>query len=1021
MILNTKSPLNFIKPTPMLLKHSTYTLGFCLCVGGFSALAQNTMSLTAPEAHFRNGLEYYEKSNFVASRQEFNEFLNTQDKLLNTGDYNKVTAEYYVAVTGLYLNYPEAEIQVDRFVKNHAEHPKAQQIYSDLGKYYYEAEEFEKAITYLEKAVKTGGNSGKKLESTYQLAMSYYNTKQPDLALPLFNQVKTAADFANAADASFYAGVINYQQNRFQDAYQDFLRVQDHPYYKNEAPNWIISSLYQLKKYDELVQYGEKVLSQQRGNTKLDDVALYVAEVYYEKEDYPSAVKAYDRYKKMKPGAFPPTIALHYGHALFRTNNYEGTIAALKGLSNGKDSVSQHASYILGISYLKTSNLSSALTSFDAASKLSFNPVVKEEATYNHAKIQLDMGNNNEAVKELNDFMVKYPNSTHTEEATELVADGYAGASNNVGAIKYIEGLSKRNTKINGTYQRLTYNQGLVEFNQERYDQAIIYFDKSLKFPIDESIFISATYYKADAFTGLKKFTEAIALYTQISKNSKAGIFARKSLYAMGYIYYNQKKYSQALGYFRDFVKNTEGIEAQVIEDAYVRLADCYLAAKNYSEAINTYDQVSAKGKVDKDYALFQKGRAYVYMSREQEARRQFDLLISGYPSSKYLDDAYFQMADIDFKNGSYSAAVKGFTRMINEKPQSYLIPTALLRRAQSYYNLQVYEQAIQDFRKVLTEYPDSPSAASALEGIQESYTAVGRPEEFTQVLGVVRKNNPTNSKLEEVEFENVRNLYYAEKYANARQSLLDFLNSYPASKHQYDVRYFIGSSADKLGNVNEALQYYAKVVQDNRSTYVAAAAQRSAELEIGRGNFSSAVTNFRILLRNSENKKDQAQAWIGLMDTYFSLKSYDSTLYYAREVINAGNVVPAGLGKAQLYLGKVPYERGDLTKASEEFKKLSLSSKDEYGAEASYWGAVILTKNKKYEDAEAAIIEMAKNFEGFDYWRVRSFILLAEVYMGMNDIGQARATLKSIIENSDDKEAVELAKVKLSQIEKQK
>ena len=114
------------------------------------------------------------------------EFLNSQDKLLSTSDYNKVTAEYYVAVTGLYLNYPEAEVQVDRFVKNHAEHPKAQLIYSDLGKYYYESGNYEKAITYLEKAVNLPGAGAGKLESTYRLAMSYYNSKQPDLALPLF-------------------------------------------------------------------------------------------------------------------------------------------------------------------------------------------------------------------------------------------------------------------------------------------------------------------------------------------------------------------------------------------------------------------------------------------------------------------------------------------------------------------------------------------------------------------------------------------------------------------------------------------------------------------------------------------------------------------------------------------------------------------------------------------------------------------------------------------------------------------
>jgi TolA-binding protein len=1019
MVKNIKSFQQSNKSTPMLFKHGTYTLGLYLAFGASSVMAQSTLGVTEPEAHFRNGLEYYEKSNYVAARQEFGEYINTQDKLLSTSDYNKVTAEYYIAVTGLYLNYPEAEVQVDRFVKNHREHPKAQQIYGDLGKYYYEGGEYEKAITYLEKAINIPGGGAKKTENIYQLAMSYYNTKQPDAALPLFNQVKTDDTFANAGDASFYAGVINYQKNNFDEAYQDFSRVENHPYYKNEVPNWIISALYQQKKYDQLLQYGERTLTQQKGNTKLDDVALYVAEVYYEKGDYPAAVKAYERYNKMKSGKIPPAIALHYGHSLFRTNSYEGTIQTLKNVGGGKDSVSQYASYLLGISYLNTNNSSFALTSFGNAAKLDFNAVIREEASYNHAKIHLETGNNNEAIKEFNAFISQFPQSKHIEEATELVAEAYAGANNSVGAIKYIEGLSTRNAKINGTYQRLTFNQGVAEFNQQKFDAAVVLFDKSIKFPIDEQIYIAASFYKAESFYGLKRVDEAVALYNQITKNPKAGVYSRKSLYALGYVYYNQKKYSQALGYFKDFVSNLDGIDTQIVEDAHARLADCYLAAKNYEEAIRTYEKVAVNGKTDKDYAIYQKARAYVYMNREQEARRQFELLISTFPTSRYLDDAYFQIADVDFKNQSYSAAVKGYTRMINEKPKSYLIPAALLRRAQSYYNLQVYEQAIVDFKKILTEYSDSPSASSALEGIQESYTAVGRPEEFTQVLGVVRKNNPGNEKLEEVEFDNVRNLYYAEKYENAKNALLEFLNSYPTSKHQYDARYFVGSSFDKTGKVNEALQYFGKVVQENRSTFVAAAAQRSAELEIGRGNYNSAVGNFRVLLRNSESKKEQAQAWIGLMDTYYTLKSYDSTLYYAREVITAGNIIPGGLGKAQLYLGKVPYDKGDMTKAAEEFKKVAASSKDEYGAEASYWNAMILYKTKKYKEAENAIIEMGKNFEGYDYWRVRSFILLAEVYVGLNEMGQAKATLNSIIDNSDDSEAVELAKQKLAQITK--
>jgi tetratricopeptide (TPR) repeat protein len=1002
----------------MLLKRSLLTFGVCLGVGVLEGQAQSTLGHTEPEAHFRNGLEYFEKSNYVAARHEFADYLKGQDKLLSSSDYNQVTAEYYIAVTGLYLNYPEAEVQVDRFVKNHAEHPKAQQIFSDLGKFYYEAGEYEKAITYLEKAVQTAP-LGKRVENAYRLAMAYYNTKQLDMALPLFNEVKMETSFGNAPDASFYAGVINYGKNNFREAYDDFRRIENHPYYKDEAPNWIVSTLYQLKRYDELLTYGEKLLNQQKGNNKLDDVALYVAEVYYEKGDHKAAVTAYERYKKMKPGTLVPAVALHYGHSLFRTTNYTGAIDAMKTIAVGKDSIAQYASYLVGISHLQGGSLSYALTAFGTAAGLSFNTTVQEEAAFNHAKVQLDLGSSAEAIKELNDFANKYKDSKHDDEVSQLIAEAYSNSKNNAGAISYIEGLKKRTPQINQTYQRLTFNAGVTDFNQESFTTAIANFDKALKYPIDGELNTAATYYKAEALSGLKRESEAATIYNQLTKNPNAGIYGRKSLYALGYLYYNQKNYSKALGYFKDFTANTTGIEHQVVEDAHVRLADCYLAAKNYNEAIRTYDKVTANGKVDKDYALFQKGRSFVYMKREAEAKKSFESLINQYPGSRYVDDAMFQMADMEFQSGAYQEAIRSFTRLINEKPKSYMVPAALLRRGQGYYNIQVYEQAITDFKRILSEYSSSPSATSALEGIQESYNAVGRPEEFSQVLALVRGNNPGNSKLEEVEFDNARNLFYAEKYSQAIPVFESFLSSYPASPHIYDITYFLGGSFEKTGDVARALQYYNRVLKENRSSYVPTAAQRSAELEIGRGNLANAVSNYRILQKNAESKKEQTVAAIGLMDTYYTLKKYDSTLYFAKEVISIGNVVPGGVGRAQLYQGKIPYEKGEYAKATEEFKKVVASSKDEVGAEAKYWLSQILFKTKKYKESEASIFELSKEFEGYDTWRAKSFILLADVYLAMNDVPQAKATLKSIIENADDKDAIEEAKSKLAEIER--
>ncbi len=1002
----------------MVFKRSIVITGLCTLTSMSPIFAQNTLGYSEPEARYRNGLEFFEKSNFLAARQEFAEYLKSNSHLLSTSNYNAVSAQYYIAVTGLYLDYPEAEMQVDRFVRNHAEHPKAQMIYGDLGQHFYENKEYDKAIGYLEKAVKYAGSTASKMENTYRLAMSYYNNKEQDKALPLFNLVKKDASFAYAGDASYYAGVIAYDKKNFAEAYQDFQRIENHPHYKDQVPNWIISSLYQLNRYDELVTYGERILKQSTG-ANLAEVALYVAEVHYQQEKYPEAAAAYERYQKMQKKALDPLIALHYGHSHFRNDNYKGAIDVLKNVATGKDSTAQYAAYLTGISYLQEGNPRFAQTAFENASRLDFNKTIQEEASFNKAKVLIELGSHNEALKELQDFTAKFPASKHEEEVTGLIADTYSKASNNAGAITYIEGLKKRTPQLNATYQRLTYNQGVADFNQKAFQKAVVNLDKSQKFPVEEELYLAAAYLKAESYSAMNQPERAVALYSELSRNPQAGNYARKSLYALGYIYYNRKEYSKALGYFKDFTSKPEGVENQVYIDACNRLADCYLAEKNYSEAIQTYDRVTSEGKVDQDYALFQKARAYVYMNREMEAKRQFELLISQYRSSPYVDDALFQIADIDFQQANYSPAIKGFTRLVNEQPKSYMVPAGLLRRAQSYYNIQVYEHAITDFKRILSEYPSSPSASSALEGIQESYNAVGRPEEFNQVLSVVRKNNPGNAKLEDVEFENAQNLYLAEKYTAAVEALNSFVKNYPASRHLYDVRYFLGASYEKLNDIGKALETYNQVVQENRSVHVAMAAQRSAELEIDRGNYSRAVSNYRILLRNAENKKEQAIARIGLMDTYYTLKNYDSTLVHAREVITMGNVVEGGVGKAQLYLGKIPYEQGNYTQAETEFKRIATDFKDEFGAEAKYLQAMAWYQQKKYKEAETVIFELSKEFEGYDVWRVKSFLLLADVYANTDEIAQAKATLNSIIENSDDEAAVITAKEKLSVLEK--
>ncbi|WP_018621831.1 tetratricopeptide repeat protein [Spirosoma luteum] len=985
-----------------------------------SASAQRTQSYAEPDYHYRNGLELFEKANYAASRYEFRQYLEPRrgdgsQTLLNTGDQNAVEAEYYVALTSLYIDEPGAELLVDRFVTNHSQHPKAAQLYGDLGTYYYNRQDYAKAIDFLEKAVGQGGSASQQIAYKYQLALSYYNTQNLQRALPLLNEVKLDPSSTDAPAASYYAGVINFRNQNFTDAVGDFRRIENNPTYQNQVPNWIAQALYRQRKYDELLAYTVPLLKR-NSSSAMSEVALYTAEVYYQQNQFAQAIPFYKQYISAAGAKAPGAIKFRYGQSLFRTGAYADAITQLRPVAGGKDTTAQYASYTLGVSYLQTQNPAYAMNAFDQAGRLSFNRDIQEEARFNHAKLQLDQNNGTDAVKELTAFLKQYPTSKFENEANELVSEAYFASNNYPAAIAYIEGLKRRTPKINATYQRLTYNQGVNDFNAERYQQAVANLDKSLKFPVDNDLQQAAQFWKAESYSAGKQYDTAIPLYASVAK-SGSGEYPIRSLYALGYAYFNKKDYTRALPYFRDFVSKSPPDKEQ-LQDATLRLADVYFANKQYENAIRYYDQAIAQNAADKDYAAYQKAVILSYVGRDAEAKAQFDQVQRQFPNSRFVDEALLQKANVDFEKGAYQVAIQEYTKLIQDKPNSTRLPAALLRRAIAYGNLQQYDPAVADYKRILDNYGESEQAQSALLGIQNTLNDAGRPEEFSQVLGQYKKSNPGSTDVERVQFENARNIYATAKYDQAIQSLLTFMQEYPNSPSTNAARYYLAESYRQTSDVANALRYYNMVVADNKSEYLVRAATRAAELETSQKNFPRAVRNYQLIIGQAENKAEQITAQLGLMDTYFAYPKPDSAAAVARDIISAGSVVLGAQNRAQLMLGKVALNKGDYKTAQADFEKTIALAKDINGAEAQYRLGEILYKEKKYKESIAAMLKFNEQFGEYEYWKGKAFILVSDNNVALDEPTQAKAVLNSIIENSSDETIVAEAKQKLATLE---
>jgi TolA-binding protein len=745
---------------------------------------------------------------------------------------------------------------------------------------------------------------------------------------------------------------------------------------------------------------------------------MLVAEAQFYKGDYKKALDAYEKYLDNTARA-DPGLLFRAGYAHYAAGNTAKAIEYLDQAAAAKDTVSYYASYYLGILYLKQGNKPYAMNAFNYAKKNPADAGLAEESSFQFAKVSYDAGKPDLAINEFESFLSEHPNSTHAVEVKELLAQAYVNGNNFNKAIEYIDALPSRNPYINQAYQKAAYLKGAELFNKGDYSESVEFFSKSLTYPIDQGYVALASFWSGEAYSLGGKYDEAAEHYLRVIKANTDADLVLKARYALGYSYFNQQQYDKAMVSFSEFANKGNKSTANY-SDGLIRLADCYYVNKRYSDALTYYTRVHTMGSPDNDYVLFQSGVIYGIQKKYTESKRQFVDLIRAYPRSQYRDEAMFQQAQFEIEQGNYQAAIDGLTDLIRVGANSRFLPYAFMRRGASYFNLKQYDRTIADYTAVINQFPAHPVAQEALLPLQEALSIAGRSGEFEKHLTLVKRANPDNKGLESLEFETAKNLYFDQQYQKAVTNLSAFTREYPQSSKVAEAKYYTAEAHYRLREFDNALPIYRVLSSDPTFTMANRTVGRIAEIEFKQGKYSDAVASFHAVERLAENKKDQYNAWSGLMESFFLLAQYDSADKYARIILEQGNVNAGAQNKASLYLGKSAMARGDFDTAKDEFLNTLNAARDEHGAEAKYLLAKIFHQQKSYKQCYETLVSLNNDFAAYEDWVGKSYLLLADNFAAMGDIFQAKGTLQSLVDHFPQQAVKDEAKRKLRLLEEQ-
>lgn len=982
-----------------------------------SLKAQSTLHQNSDNKYFRFGLELLDKEKYSAAREQFERYL-----LEGTDEIKKADAEYYVALCALNLNNADGPQLISEFVKKRPSHPKASKAYYNLGINAFKSNDFQTANKYLKLADLNALSSEERAETYFKIAYSAFSLNRKEESIEYFDLAKREAG-EYQADANYYSGFLAYIDNGFDKAIVDLRKAEASEKYKYRVPIMITSSYFKQKRYGEVLTYAAKFKDVDTERTRMDylyQIYQLAGESAYAESKYDDALEFYALYRQLAAQSIDNQTLYRIAYSNFITGNSSPAIEDFKRVALKEDTLAQYASYYLGQLYVEQDNYVFATSAFDKASKLPFNESIQEEASFNLAKVNFESKKYSQAITSLDRFIREYPTSNYIPEANNLLSEAFLNTNDFTRAITFIERIQNKTPRVRSAYQKVTFYKGTEFFNNGQYTNAVQMFDKSLVYKIDAGLETAAQFWKAEAQATSRNYTNAIDAYQQVfrTRNTDSEYFL-KANYGIGYAYYNTRDYPNARIYFKRYIDALEGSQNKLnYNDAILRLADCYYVDKAYATAISYYQRAIDTNNPNVDYAYFQKGVVRDFQDKSDEAIESLDVVINRFSNSRYYDDAIYKKAQIQLENRDYRESIQGFTRIIENQEQSPFIPYAYESRALAYFNLNELDRAEEDYKIILDTYVTSRVANSALLGLQNTLKLNNKVLEFDQYLAKYKSANPDNQALENIELESAKNLYFGQEYAAAIGAFEDYERNYASSPLSSQAKFYRAESHYRLNNNVKALELYYELDREAQVSDIDVVFQRIGELQLKAGDFGEAANYYSRLEKIAISKRQENDAWAGLLEAYFKLAEYDKMKVYANNIITKGNISQDQVNKAQLYLGKAAYNQGDFSAAIDDLLSTINTAKNKYGAEAQYLLGKIFYQQENYQESLTTLFEFNENFSDYDLWLGKAFLLIADNYIALGELFQAKATVNSILENSQVDEVLTEARVKLKEIE---
>lgn len=713
-------------------------------------------------------------------------------------------------------------------------------------------------------------------------------------------------------DVLYYNAYIDYVEGRYDEALKNFKRTENTYDYHRKAPVYIADCLLLTGKSEDalatILDYKNRY-----GRTELATEADRIeGECLHDKGDFYKAIERLQGYTDETDT--PKRTALYkLAMSYLKTNNYNAAADNfVRSAATERDELAQCAYLNAGISYLDSGNKTQARMAFQQASEMGGKSAANENALYNYALClhEGQTGAFGEQVNVMERFLNTYPQSQYASKVGQYLTEVYSTTKDYATALVSINKIKQPTKEILAAKQQVLYNLGTQAYANSDFKAAADYMTQSLQLGSHNAqTKADALYWRGEAEYRTGDYAKAANdLKASVEQLGNTSSNYTNALYSLGYALFKQKKYSEAATAFRRLTDSSTAKAAPaVVADAYNRLGDCLLSAKNYPDARQAYAQAHATDRNQGDYSLYQQALITGVSGNYAGKVDLLNQLRSEYSGSQFADDAVYEQGLALMQNGEKEKAMDVFKSLMESHPEGKNTAKAAVNLGMLYAETGNTPSAVNTFLTVVNKYSDTQEAQSALSSLRDIYANEGKIDEYNaiaskagQPLTVEQREEMINSAAARTaaagKFSDAAKLYAQlenltsseEKRLEAQQGLLE--TSYSAGDYaataavadrmlqnvkvaadlRTQVLFYRAASHNALGNMEAAVADWTTLSQDAQTEYGAQSNVLLAEYAFKTGQYESAE---RILLNFIDSGTPHtywlARGFITLSDVY--------------------------------------------------------------------------------------------------------------------------------------------------------